>query len=229
MLKIKFLRINLPEGLDSTYQYLVGSPFERDGQSGFDTISFLQDHVEARFTEQTVTKEQVTDPFGDVQEIVAVRYITTEFAIFNFKGTHVLALKNPSRNVNALVKKLSILVGADFYASTITTDIERFGRYVSENFTVHPLIAAKVFASNLTLDGHCTANVELLSTINALSDLKLHFPSQEMQIDRARFSITDHGKKSQLEIKSTGVVGITGEKRKQLEDLVIKFIEQLFN
>lgn len=228
MLKIKFLRISLPEGLEKTYQYLVDSPFARDGQSGFEVISFAKNHIEAKFIEQTITKEQITDPFGEIQEIIAIRYTTTELTISNFNETYVLSLRNPSRKVNTLIKKLSMLIGTGFYAALIATDIEKFSMYVSLHYGAHPLIATKIFASNITLDDHSTANIELLSSSNAISDLKLHFPSQEVVIERARFSLVDHGIKSQLEIRSTGIVGITGSKRKLLEEIVTKFISSLY-
>ncbi|MGN2409674.1 hypothetical protein ACTACD_28385 [Pseudomonas syringae] len=228
MLKIKFLRINLPEGLEKTYQYLVDSPFARDGQSGFEVISFAKNQIEAKFIEQTITKEQITDPFGDIQEIIAIRYMTTELKISDFNGTYILSLRNPSRSVNTLIKRLSILTGTSFYATLITTDIEEFGMYASRYYSSHPIISTKVFASNITLDDHSTANIELLSSSNAILDLKIHFPSQEVIIERARFSLVDHGKKSQLEIRSTGIVGITGSKRKLLEEIVTNFISSLY-
>ena len=228
MLKIKFLRINLPDGLEKTYQYLVDAPFSRDGLNGFEVTSFSQSHIEAKFIEKTITKEQITDPYGNIQEIIATRYGTTELAISNINGTYVLTLRNPSRSVNALIKKFSALIGNSFFAASIALDIEKFWRYIELHYSEQALVATKVFASNLTLDNHSTANIELLSTSNALSNLKHHFPSQEILIERARFSLTDHGKKSQLEIKASGVIGITGAKRKILEEIITGFVRYLY-
>ena len=228
MLKIKFLRINLPDGLEKTYRHLADAPFSRDGQDGFEVTSFSKNHIEAKFIEKIITKEQITDPFGNVQEIIATRYGTTELTVSNFSGIYVLALRNPSRSVNALVKRFSALVGNGFFAASIVLDVEKFGQYVKLHYNEQALVATKVFASNLTLDNHSTANIELLSSSNALSDLKHHFPSQDILIERARFSLTDHGRKSQLEIKASGVVGITGVKSKVLEEIITSFVSDLY-
>ncbi|WP_440811010.1 hypothetical protein ACTACJ_13675 [Pseudomonas syringae] len=228
MLKIKFLRINLPEGLEASYRKLINSPFERDGQSGFEGTAFLTNHIEAKFIERTVTKERITDPFGDTREIISTRYITTDIAIFSSNGTYVLILRNPSRSVNTLIKKLSFIIGNSFYAALINIDIEKLGSYLNDKHKALGLSATKVLASNLILDNQSTANIELLSSSNALSSLKTHFPSQDIQIERARFSLIDHGKKSQLEVKTTGTFSITGHKTKLLEDIAVNFIYSLY-
>lgn len=228
MLKYKFLHINLPEGLERTYEYLVGAPFVTDGQSGFDAVSFARDHFEAKFTEQVITNEKIADPFGNVQEVVTTRYVTNEFLVFDFNGNFVLALRNPSRSVNVLIKRLSGLIGTGFFAASIVTEIERFGSFVREKHGDLGLVATKVLASNLALDSHSTASIELFSGLDALQDLRRHFPSQELLIERARFSLVDHGKRSQLEIKSSGVIGIIGSKSKVLEDLTVSFIKWLY-
>jgi hypothetical protein len=228
MLKIKFLRINLPDGLEISYKKLINSPFERDGQNGFEGTVFSTDHVEAKFIEQTVTKEQITDPFGETQEIISTRYITTDLGISSFNGTYILILRNPSRSVNTLIKKMSSVLGNNFYAALINIDIEKLGHYLDHQHKDLGLSATKVLASNLILDNQSTANVELLSSSNALTGLKTHFPSQGVVIERARFSLIDHGKKSQLEVKTTGTFSITGHKTKLLEDVATNFICSLY-
>ena len=224
MRKIKFLRINLPEGLENSYKKMINSPFERDGQNGFEAVAFSDNHIELKFIEQTVTKEQVTDPFGDTREIISTRYLTIDLAIYSANETYILILRNPPRSVNTLIKKMSAVIGNSFYAALITINIEDFGSYLDTDHSNLGLLANKVLASNLILDIHSTANIELLSSSNALEDLKIHFSSPDVRIERARFSLTDHGKKSQLEVKATGTVGITGAKTKFLEEIVINFI-----
>lgn len=224
MRKIKFLRINLPEGLEQSYQKMINAPFERDGQNGFEGVAFSEDHIEVKFIEQTVTKEQVTDPFGETREIISTRYITIDLAIYSANETYILILRNPPRSVNTLIKKMSAIIGNSFYAALIPINIEDFGLYLDKKYKNLGLLATKVLASNIILDNHSTANIELLSNSNALADLKSHFASPDVRIERARFSLTDHGKRSQLEVKTTGTVGITGAKTKLLEEIVIDFI-----
>jgi hypothetical protein len=229
MRKIKFLRINLPEGLEQSYQKMVNSPFEREGQNGFEGVAFSENHIEVKFIEQTVTKEQVTDPFGDTREIISTRYVTIDLSIYYANETYILILQNPPRSVNTLIKKMSSVIGNSFYAAPITINIEEFGIYLEKKHKDLALLATKVMASNLVLDTHSTANIELLSNSNALADLKNHFSSPDVRIERARFSLTDHGKRSQLEVKATGTVGITGARTKFLEDIIINFIRNNYS
>lgn len=224
MRKIKFLRINLPEGLEHSYQKMINSPFERNGQNGFEGVAFSENHIEVKFIEQTVTKEKVTDPFGDTREIISTRYLTIDLAIYSANETYILILRNPPRSVNTLIKKMSAVIGNSFYAALVTINIEDFGSYLDNEHSKLGLLATKVLASNLILDTHSTANIELLSSSNALEDLKSHFSSPDVRIERARFSLTDHGRKSQLEVKATGTVSITGAKTQFLEEVVINFI-----
>ncbi|MEL1086671.1 hypothetical protein [Pseudomonas sp. OB66] len=229
MRKIKFLRINLPDGLERSYQRMISSPFERDGQNGFEGVSYSENHIEVKFIEQTVTREQVTDPFGDTREIISTRYITIDLAIYSANETNILILRNPPRSVNTLIKKMSAIIGNGFYAALITINIEDLGYYLNDKYKDLGLSATKVLATNLILDSHSTANIELLSNSNALSELKIHFSSPDVRIERARFSLTDHGRKSQLEVRATGTVGITGSKSKFLEEIVVDFIRSHYH
>jgi hypothetical protein len=124
---------------------------------------------------------------------------------------------------------MSAIIGNSFYAAPISINIEDFGFYLDNKYKSLGLLATKVLASNLILDNHSTANIELLSNSDALADLKSHFPSPDVRIERARFSLTDHGRRSQLEVKTTGTVGITGAKTKIIEEIVIDFIRSHYN
>jgi hypothetical protein len=79
------------------------------------------------------------------------------------------------------------------------------------------------------LDTHSTASVELISGIDALDDLEKHFALHDTHIERARFTLIDHGKKSQLEIKHTGTIGISGHKHELLEEIVTDFVCGIHN
>ncbi|MBP0943846.1 hypothetical protein V2K50_22965 [Pseudomonas alliivorans] len=224
MLKIKYLRINLPEELEISYNKLLGFPFERDGQAGFEGISFSSEHVDLKFIERIITKEKITDPFGNTQELISTRYIVTELSIISSNKVYILVIRNPSRSVNTLIKKMSSVIGQNFYAAAINTDIKNFGNYLATNHSTLGLTSTKVLASNLVLDSHSTANVELISGINALDDLQKHFPLHNTHIERARFTLTDHGKRSQLEIKHTGTIGISGHKHELLEEIITDYV-----
>lgn len=226
MKKIKILKAFLPGGLEETYAIITNTPFKIGAQSGFEPIKFSKTHARAKFIEETLSREVITDPFGNTEEIISKRYVINEFTILSLRNDHLLILENPSRSVRELIKKLSEVLGTSFYASAIQIDIPALSEFLSKSHGAANLKNTRVLLSGVSLDEESSAVVEITSLKNAIHDAKHHFKGKTFKIERARFTASSGTRKSTIEVRSTGLISVHGPEEKGLIELINMFIAE---
>lgn len=226
MRKVKLLKVFLPGSLESAYEKITDSPFKKGATDGFEPISFNNSSITAKFIEEILSKESITDPFGNTEEVISKRYIVNEFSISSIKNEHLLLLENPSRSVRGLIRKLSEVLGVEFYTSSIEIDIIKLSEFFSKTTDANHLKTTRALLSGVNLDESCSANIEITSINDAIADAKQHFRGKKFKIDRARFTASNSTKKSAMEVRSSGLISIYGPDDKKLRTLIELFINE---
>lgn len=226
MKKIKLLKIFLPDGLEVAYRKIINAPFKIGAPSGFEPIKLSNSSVSAKFIEETLSKELITDPFGNTEEVISKRYTITEFTISKLRTDYLLTLENPSRSVRELIRKLSEILGADFYASAIKINILNLSDFISKRTEALHLKNTKALLSGVNLDEGSSATIEITSLKDAILDAKHHFKNKSFKIERARFTSSSGTKKSTIEVRSTGLISVNGPEERQLAELINIFITE---
>lgn len=226
MKKIKLLKIFLPNSLEETYSKIINTPFKIGAQNGFEPIKFSTPYACAKFIEEVLSKEVITDPFGNTEEVISKRYVINEFTIRSFHNDHLLILENPSRSVKELIRKLSEILGASFYASAIQIDIPALSEFLSNNYSSNNLKNTRALLTGVNLDEDSSATIEITSLKDAIHDARHHFKGKTFKIERARFTTSSGTKKSTVEVRSTGLISVHGPDEKSLVDLINRFIAE---
>lgn len=226
MKKIKLLKIFLPNSLEETYSKIINTPFKIGAQNGFEPIKFSDSYACAKFIEEIISKEVITDPFGNTEEVISKRYIINEFTIRSFRNDHLLILENPSRSVRELIRKLSEILGTSFYASAIQIDIPALSEFLSNNHNSTNLKNTRALLTGVNLDEESSATIEITSLKDAIHDAKHHFKGKTFKIERARFTTSCGTKKSTIEVRSTGLISVHGPEEKSLVELINMFIAE---
>lgn len=224
MKKIKILKIFLPNNLEETYSKITSNPFKIGVQNGFEPIKFSDSYACAKFIEEVHSKELIVDPFGNTEVVTSKRYVINEFTINSIHNDYILILENPSRSVKELIRKLSEILGASFYASAIPIDIHALSEFLSKNHDSTHLKNTRVLLSGVNLDEGSSATIEITSLKNAIHDAKHHFKGKAFKIERARFVSSSGTKKSTIEVRSTGLISVHGPEEKSLVELINMFI-----
>lgn len=226
MKKIKILKIFLPNSLEETYSKIINNPFKIGVQNGFEPLNFSDSYARAKFIEEILSKELIIDPFGNTEEVTSKRYIINEFTISKIRNDHILILENPSRSVRELIRKLSEILGASFYASAIQIDIHALSEFLSNNhYSIH-LKNTRALLSGVNLDEGSSATIEITSLKDAIHDAKHHFKGKIFKIERARFTSSSGPNKSTIEVRSTGLISVHGPEEKSLVELINMFIAE---
>ena len=226
MKKIKLLKTFLPNGLEETYSKIINTPFKIGAQNGFEPIKFSKTQAHAKFIEEILSKEIITDPFGNTEEVISKRYVINEFSILNLRNDYLLILENPSRSVRELIKKLSEILGTNFYASAIQIDISALSEFLSHNHDSINLKTTRALLSGVNLDEGSSAVIEITSLKDAIHDAKHHFKGKAFRIERARFTASSGTRKSTIEVRSTGLISVHGPEEKSLIELINMFIAE---
>lgn len=226
MKKIKLLKIFLPNSLEETYSRIINAPFKIGVQNGFEPIKFSESYACAKFIEEALSKEVITDPFGNTEEVTSKRYIINDFTISSLHNGHLLILENPSRSVRELIRRLSEILGTSFYASAIQIDIHALSEFLSNNHDSIHLKNTRALLSGVTLDEGSSATIEITSLKDAIHDAKHHFKGKTFKIERARFTASSGAKKSTIEVRSTGLISVHGPEEKSLVKLINMFIAE---
>ena len=226
MKKIKLLKIFLPNSLEETYSKILNNPFKIGAPNGFEPIKFSESYACAKFIEEVISKELITDPFGNTEEVTSKRYIINEFTISRIRNNHILILENPSRSVRELIRKLSEILGTSFYASAIQIDIHALSEFLSNNRNSIHFKNTRALLSGVNLDEGSSATIEITSLKDAINDAKYHFKGKTFKIERARFTASSGTKKSTIEVRSTGLISVHGPDEKSLVELINMFIAE---
>lgn len=226
MKKIKLLKIFLPNSLEETYSKIIKAPFKIGAHNGFEPIKFSESYACAKFIEEVLFKEVITDPFGNTEEVISKRYIINEFTIRSFRNDHLLILENPSRSVRELIRKLSEILGTSFYASAIQIDIPALSEFLSNNHISNNFKNTRALLTGVNLDEESSATIEITSLKDAIHDAKHHFKGKTFKIERARFTTSSGTKKSTIEVRSTGLISVHGPEEKSLVEFINMFIAE---
>jgi hypothetical protein len=207
MMKTKWFDLTTQGTLETLAEVLPAQPFRRGAASGIEMLSVTHRHLEGKFIEEFVEVEISVDPFGD-----EIRNKVHRFAIFSFviyrvvKGSFLLRVASPPRNLRSFVQFLADTVGFGLAVSPITVEVRGFVDVVKAIPDVHLVRTRKIRVGHVKLVGQSLARVEVVSASDAFADLAETMNVDGAILEKATVEFHFDGVPQSMEITANGVL-----------------------
>ncbi|TCK43488.1 hypothetical protein B0G84_1824 [Paraburkholderia sp. BL8N3] len=209
MIKTKWFELSTQGTLEALAEVLSKQQFRRGAASGLEMLSVTRKHIEGKFIEEFVETEVSVDPFGE-----EIRNEVRRFAIFSFvvyrvaKGTFLLRVASPPRNLRSFVQFLADAVGFGLAVAPITVEVKGFVDVVKTMPDVHLLRIRKIRVGQVKLAGQSTARVEVVSALDAFADLAQTVDVDGSIVEKATVEFHFDGVARSMEITANGVLTV---------------------
>ena len=219
--KLRWYRVGHDTDLRRVADSFQALGYSDDEGAGFEILDLKDRSVLGRYIERQVVKLEIRHPFGDVDEITSVKYVSFDFEIIEILSARfLLKIESPPASIKGFVARLAELFGMGFSISAVTFDIVGVLNYLEENETLSRYEIPKVSASSITLGKSSTAKVELTSSGNAYSDLSNEYGPGGYRLDKVLINARIHGDNEVLEIARSGLASSTPGFQLLMDDYV---------
>ncbi len=192
---------------------------------GFELMHIKQGSVWARFIERIEVEERVSDPYGDYEEVVTVKYVYFDFSVVLLgDGFSLVKILRPPASLKSFIRAVSSAFEFNAFLGKVCFDLLRVYKVISESGNIDRLVISKVSASQIPLSDNSVAKVEIASETNAFLELKEKFKSPLVRLDRLAMSGRMNFKNEDLEISSAGSIYCTEGFEAILQDVVLRDI-----
>ncbi|MBG2588727.1 hypothetical protein I4544_21125 [Klebsiella michiganensis] len=204
--RYKWLLINTEYHLDDIVEILHNHKFNNHKYKGYIVNNIDNESLNATFIERVIQSEKINRPDGTEDDIKIERYIYTLFKIKSFaNGKYLMRVENPPRALNEFFSFWKSIFNKNFFIEPVKIDVMEAINSIKHSFFRNVRIR-KVKTSGIAINITTFANIEVISSSNALEVFLDEFGRKKFKFEYAKISAIFDGASCSLEIKTTGII-----------------------
>lgn len=199
--------------------------FSTENNPGFELVEVKPGFIMARFIERFEFMESANDPFGLTDDVLAVRYVYFDFTVEQISpDTSLIKVVRPPASLKSFINLLSQAFGFSVVIKKVSFDLWSVYEAMCSLNAVDRLYIPKVVASQIPISSGAMAKVEIISTRDAISDLKKAYGSTGMRLERLSMSARVSFEDEYLELSSNGSIYCS----KGIDPILTSLIKDIF-
>lgn len=204
--RYKWLLVNTSSRLDDVVEILHKHKFSNKESKGYIINNIDNESLSATFVERVIQHEKINRPDGTEDDIKIERFIYTSFKMKIFDNDkYLMRVENAPRALNEFFSFWKKIFNENFYIEPIKIDVMNT-IFSILNSTFRNVKIKKVKASGISINITTSANIEVVSSHNALENFLSEFGKREFKFDYAKVQAIFNGSPCSLDIKTTSII-----------------------
>jgi hypothetical protein len=222
-MKTKWINFVVELDLGELSDCLSKSSFSSDNNFGFDVFSIDENRIEASYMEKVSILDLITLPDGSEIESQQVKLITFDFAILRCnQNKFLLEVSTPPRSLKSFIEKLELCLNSPIFVSSVIIDIAKLINHLKALNTVNNIKISDLSVSNVRIDNHNFADIQLKSQKNILQALEGKFPNQNFSFKGMKVSFFHNHENVTIKVSSLGSFDIVGNTQELISNFILK-------
>lgn len=223
--RVKWSRIKTSVPFEEITSYFKSNCYSESDGFGYSVFDYYKDEFLATYTEKVLRSEVSISPLGDeiVQEVV--QYNSVRFSILPITNKiYLLTVFNPPKSIRFLVDRICKDFDYNVGVGAIDVNLVDILSLIDAREDVNLLKVSKVKVSNLVVGDSSKASIEIISSKDAMKDIKEVTRGRKFNIDKVKFSCLLNKERYEVEMSKSGCLTTTEE---QLPFYTSLLIEQM--
>ena len=186
MIKCKWLRLQSSLPPSKVMKAVLNRTFSNDADQGFLALAKIDQSIFAKYTERTVIRENLVNPYGEVSESESVKYSIISFRLHYsdpFDENYVLEVLHPPRTLRPLLRELSDALDGIVVHEPKIQLLSVFTELKNNSFKAK---IVRLKASGIEISPTSELKAEVLSSSDAYSDLISRFDESRLKLEKIR-------------------------------------------
>lgn len=206
MTKSKWLKLVSTMPIKTITEAVRANPYTEKTGNGFELTYFDKGRLQCRFIEKKYDREEIRDPFGNVNLVEVIRYTSITAAIYTGMSSGekklLIEIYSPPRSIRTLMHELDAILGG----ITISEfELDPFSVFQALRARSRRARMTKIKASQLRVSEDSEMKIEISSFSDAYKDFKSTFPKSNALVDRIRIENAFNDMAGNLEISKSAV------------------------
>lgn len=217
------IRFNSP--FTNISERIKSLPFSQKNPIGFELIETSNKRIGARYIERQYISDEIQHPFGEIEEVITVKYTIFYFEmIYIANGRALLKILNHPVSLRGFVKRLTDICNNNLSISKITFKLNNIYKTIISDSSVDRYSVRRLSVSSIPFSEETTARLNLNSTGNAYEELKKKYKDAQYNLEKIFIDARVNGLAESISISSSGSVVCSHGFENIIEEYVLNLI-----
>lgn len=207
LIKCKLYMVEVENDLDDLAKIIEREQYRSNKKDGFLIDVINHSNLSGKYIEEYIHEESIIDPFDEETKVSIKKFTIINFHFFYFnKNKFILRIDNPPRGLKPFIYKLNNLINSSMTFYPINFDIKNILFSIKENNNIHKLEIKELCISNIFINKHSLARINIYSDKDAFRDFSEFFDFKKYNIDTFKCKFNYNEKNMELEIRKSGLI-----------------------